>query len=179
MIDPTGLLSARDTIIGHVMQVVHLNPIYDLQLLECFDDGVAELERQVEQMLAGVHPRQGTIAAIVEDPGYHARLLGYVRAYRADPAAAPPVRQEQSLRADPVFAAAERTFSTLPGFVRYCTRLPTSPAALLRRLVTVATFPVALAGPRDAEGRAVRREGHAAVGIDGDPHHRTRWGDVE
>src|SRR5690606_6293278 len=29
MIDPTGFLSDRDTIIGHVMQVVHLNPIYD------------------------------------------------------------------------------------------------------------------------------------------------------
>jgi hypothetical protein len=147
MIDPTGFLSARDTIIGHVMQVVHLNPIYDLQLLEVFDDGVAELERQVAQMVAGTHPRQRTIAAIIEDPGYHARLLDYVRAYLADPRAAPPVRAEQSLRADPTYAAAERTFATLPGFLTYCGKLPPSPVALAARLISVRTFPIALAAP--------------------------------
>ena len=80
MIDPTGFLSERDTIVGHVMQVVHLNPIYDLQLLQMFADGLDELERQVEAMVAGTHPRQRTIGAIVEDPDYHARLLDYVRA---------------------------------------------------------------------------------------------------
>ncbi len=148
MIDPTGFLSARDTIIGHLMQVVHLNPIYDLQLLECFDDGLDELERQVESMIAGVHPRHSTIAAIVEDAGYHARLLDYVVRFKADRGARPPVRQEQSLRADPVFAAAERTFATLPGFLRYCVRLPSSPAALARRLITLKQFPMEWAEPR-------------------------------
>lgn len=147
MIDPTGFLSARDTIIGHVMQVVHLNPIYDLQLLEAFDDGLEELERQVRAMLDGTHPRHATIAAIVEDPDYHARLLEYVVAYRRDRAAPPPVRQEQSLRDDPVFAAAERQFATLPGFLRYCTRLPTSPVELARRFRAVRAFPVELADP--------------------------------
>src|SRR5690606_10875394 len=33
MVDPTGFLSSRDNIIGHLMQVVHANPAYDLQLL--------------------------------------------------------------------------------------------------------------------------------------------------
>lgn len=150
VIDPTGFLSARDTIIGHVMQVVHLNPIYDLQLLECFADGLDELERQVEDMIAGVHPRHPTISAIVEDRDYHARLLDYVRRFKADRGAPPPVRAEQSLRADPVFAAAERTFATLPGFLRYCVRLPRSPLALALRLVTVTRFPVALAEPAPA-----------------------------
>jgi hypothetical protein len=145
MIDPTGFLSARDTIIGHVMQVVHLNPIYDLQLLESFDDGLDELEKQVRQMLDGVHPRHATISAIVEDPDYHRRLLDYVVRFRADRGTAPPVRQEQSLRADPVFAAAEETFATLPGFLRYCTKLPTSPAVLARRLFSQRVFPVELA----------------------------------
>lgn len=145
MIDPTGFLSARDTIIGHVMQVVHLNPIYDLQLLESFDDGLDELERQVRQMLDGVHPRRATIAAIVEDPGYHARLLDYVVRFKADRGAPPPVRQEQSLRDDPVFAAAEQTFATLPGFLRYCTRLPSSPIVLARRLFSLKVFPVEMA----------------------------------
>lgn len=147
MIDPTGFLSARDTIIGHVMQVVHLNPIYDLQLLECFDDGLDELERQVRAMLDGTHPRARTIGAIVEDPDYHRRLLDYVVRFRADRGAPPPVRAEQTLRADPTFAAAERTFATLPGFVRYCTKLPSSPIALARRLFTTRQFPVALAAP--------------------------------
>jgi hypothetical protein len=147
MIDPTGFLSARDTIIGHLMQVVHLNPIYDLQLLECFDDGLDELEQQVRAMIDGTHPRRGTIAAIVEDPAYHARLLDYVVRFRADRGTAPPVRQEQSLRADPIFAAAERTFATLPGFLRYAARLPTSPIALARRLIEQKVFPIDLAEP--------------------------------
>jgi len=147
MIDPTGFLSDRDTIIGHVMQVVHLNPVYDLQLLEMFPDGLDELERQIVAMLDGTHPRAKTIGAIVEDPGYHARLLEYVRAYRRDPSTPPPVRQEQTLRADPRFVAAERTFATLPGFVAYCSKLPESPLALARRLRVVRAFPIELAGP--------------------------------
>jgi hypothetical protein len=148
MIDPTGLLSARDTIIGHVMQVVHLNPVYDLQLLESFSDGLDELESQVRAMIDGTHPRHSTISAIIEDPSYHARLLGYVEAYRRDRGTAPPVREEQSLRADPVFAIAEKQFATLPGFLRYCMRLPTSPLTLARRLRTVKKFPVELADPQ-------------------------------
>ena len=147
MIDPTGFLSERDTIIGHVMQVVHLNPVYDLQLLEMFPDGLDELERQVQAMIDGTHPRAGTIGAIVEDPGYHARLLDYVRRYRRDPASPPPVREEQTLRADPRFAAAERTFATLPGFVAYCAQLPSRPLALARRLRRVRSFPIELAAP--------------------------------
>jgi hypothetical protein len=146
MIDPTGFLSERDTIIGHVMQVVHLNPVYDLQMLEMFPDGLEELERQVAAMIDGTHPRAGTIGAIVEDRGYHARLLEYVRAYRRDPASPPPVRKEQTLRTDPRFAAAERTFATLPGFVAYCAKLPERPLALARRMRALREFPMELAG---------------------------------
>ena len=145
MIDPVGLLSDRDTIVGHVMQVVHLNPIFDLQLIQMFDDGLEDFERQVEAMLAGTHPRFATIAAIVEEADYHERLLDYVRRFRADPETAPLVRGEQSLRADPVFAAAERTFATLPGFVAYCRRLPTGAGALGVRLLRVREFPIGLA----------------------------------
>jgi len=147
MIDPTGFLSERDTIIGHVMQVVHLNPVYDLQLLQMFPDGLEELESQVASMVAGTHPRHGTIGAIVEDPDYHARLLDYVRRFRRDPDTPPLVRQEQTLRDDPIFAAAERTFATLPGFIRYCNRLPADFAALAKRSRRVHGFPVELAEP--------------------------------
>lgn len=145
LIDPTGFFSDRDTIMGHVMQVVHLNPIYDLQLLQMFPDGLEDFERQVEQMVAGTHPRARTIRAIVEEPDYHARLLEYVRRYRRDPGTAPLVRQAQTLRVDPVFAAAERTFATLPGFIAYCNALPGDFPTLRRRRRTLKTFPVELA----------------------------------
>jgi hypothetical protein len=147
MIDPTGFLSERDTIIGHVMQVVHLNPVYDLQLLQLFPNGLQELETQVAAMVAGTHPRRGTIGAIVEDPSYHARLLDYIRRYRLDPDTPPLVREEQTLRGNPAFAAAERTFATLPGFLAYCNRLPTGFATLAKRWRGVRTFPVELAQP--------------------------------
>jgi hypothetical protein len=145
MLDPTGFLSDRDTIVGHVMQVVHLNPVYDLQLIQMFPDGLEDFERQVEAMVKGSHPRQRTIGAIVEDPDYHGRLLEYVRRFRQDPDTPPPVRQEQTLRSDPVFAAAERTFATLPGFIEYCNKLPAGAATLLGRLRRTRRFPVELA----------------------------------
>lgn len=152
MIDPTGFLSERDTIVGHVMQVVHLNPVYDLQLIQMFDDGLEDFERQVAEMVAGTHPRQRTISAIVEDPGYHARLLEYVRDFRRDPHTPPPVRAEQTLRRDERFVAAERTFASLPGYIEYCNKLPRDAATLVRRLATVKRFPLELAGA-DAPAR--------------------------
>jgi len=142
MIDPTGFLSERDTIIGHVMQVVHLNPVYDLQLIQMFPDGLDDLERQIEQMVNGTHPRCRTIGAIVEDPGYHARLLDYVRRFRQDPNTTALVRDEQTLRSDPHFAQAERTFASLPGFIDYCNRLPRNMRSLTLRLRTLRRFPL-------------------------------------
>jgi hypothetical protein len=145
MLDPTGLLSDRDTIVGHLMQVVHLDPVYDLQLIQMFPDGLEDLERQVEAMVAGTHPRQRTIAAIVEEPDYHERLLDYVRRYRRDPQTPALRRRGQTLWADPVFAAAARTFATLPGFMAYCCSLPRGSLGLARRLLSVRAFPLELA----------------------------------
>ena len=34
MTNPLGFLSERDVVVGHLMQVVHANPVYDLELLE-------------------------------------------------------------------------------------------------------------------------------------------------
>jgi hypothetical protein len=141
IIDPTGLLSDKETIIGHLMQVVHLNPVYDLQLLEMFPDGLDELESQIEAMVGGTHPRASTIGAIVEDPGYHQRLLDYVRAWRCDPLT-PELVRESTLRRDPSFSAAERTFATLPGFLRYAAELPRQLPALLARYRSLEQFPV-------------------------------------
>jgi hypothetical protein len=140
IIDPTGLLSERDTIIGHLMQVVHLNPVYDLELLQMFPDGLDELERQVQEMVLGTHPRARTIGAIVEDPDYHPRLLGYVRSYRRD-RTTPELVRESRLRSDPSYVAAERTFASLPGFIEYCAELPADFGTLFRRYRSLERFP--------------------------------------
>ena len=93
LVDPVGLLSQPEVIIGHLMQVVHANPRYDLELLESWDDGLARLEDELEQMLSGAHRRAQSIGAIVEEPEYHARLLEHVRAYRRDHAAPALLRE--------------------------------------------------------------------------------------
>ena len=81
---------------------------------------------------------------MIEDAGYHRRLLDYVRRYRRDPTTPPLVREEQTLRADPHFAAAERTFATLPGFIAYANRLPPDFGTLRRRLRALKRFPLEL-----------------------------------
>lgn len=145
MVDPTGFLSSRDNIIGHVMQVVHANPVYDLQLLEAHASGLDELERQVEEMIAGTHPRAKSIRAVVEDPDYHARLLRFVREYRADRSRAePPIRDNV---ASGRFRDLERTFGTLPAAMRYFAKLPRTPLAGARHLVRVREFPREFAEP--------------------------------
>jgi len=47
-------------------------------------------------------------------------------------------------RADPHFAAAERTFATLPGFIAYANRLPRDLRTLHRRQRTLSKFPLEL-----------------------------------
>lgn len=132
LVDPVGIVSERDVAIGHMMQVVHLNPRYDVQLLGMFPDGVAELERQIRQMIAGTHPRAGSIGAIVEHPDYHRQLLAYVEGYRRDPTSVEMVRADAGLRQDPEFALAEAQFSALDDFLRYAVHLPTGLFGLLR-----------------------------------------------
>lgn len=144
LVDPTGFLSSVDVIVGHLLQVVHANPAYDLQLLESHDDGLETLERQTLAVLAGTHPRQRSIDAVVEDSTYHGRLLEYVRAYRADPEAAlAPVRD--NVAGSPRFAQIERTFGTLPAAMRYFAELPREPLGAARHLLTVRDFPEAIA----------------------------------
>jgi len=148
VIDPTGFNSTRDNIIGHVMQVVHANPEYDFQLLDTWEDGMAEMERQVEAVLRGEHPRAASILAIIEEPDYHARLLDHVKAYRRDPSAARLVRENVIKH----FATEERTFGTVPSAMRYFSKMPNNLPAAVAHLMTVRRFPRHLAEP---EPRAV------------------------
>jgi hypothetical protein len=139
VIDPTGFNSTRDAIIGHVLQVVHANPHYDLQLLDSFADGLEEMERQTRAILDGTHPRTASIRAVVEDPEYHARLLAYVLAYRRDPTAPPPLRD--NIHDNPVFAEVERTFGNVHSAMRYFATMPTTLRGAYRHLREVRRFP--------------------------------------
>ncbi len=143
--DPLGLFSSRDVIIGHLMQVVHANPVYDLQMLSAIDGGLDALEAQLEAMLAGAHPRARSIGAIIEEPDYHARLLAYVRAWRRNPAVPAPIRS--NIATSPVFAEMERTFGSLTTSMRYFCRLPTDPLEALAHLRRVKAFPSDLGEP--------------------------------
>jgi hypothetical protein len=134
--DPVGFFSERDGIIGHLMQVVHANPVYDLQLLGMFDDGLDQLEAQLVSMLAGTHPRAATIGAIVEEPDYHQRLLAFLRAWRLDPTIPPLLRSNIAA----TFTDLEQTFGTLTGAMQYFCRLPRSIPAAAKHLATVHTF---------------------------------------
>ena len=145
MVDPTGFLSSVDNIIGHLMQVVHANPTYDLQLLESHDGGLEELERQVASMIEGTHPRATSIGAIVEEPDYHARLLAYTREYMQHRDADAPIRD--NVATEPRWREIERTFGTLPRAMEYFAKLPTRPLAAALHLLTVRELPSHLAAP--------------------------------
>jgi len=137
MVDPTGLFTERDVIIDHLLQVTHANPAYDLQLLESHPDGVAELVRQVEAIMGGVHPKQAQLEATIEDPDYYARLSGYAQNFSRDRFALPPLRENIQ---SPKWAAIEQTFGTLPAALRYCAHMPTRPLLAARHLLSVQVF---------------------------------------
>jgi hypothetical protein len=149
VIDPTGFNSTRDAIIGHVMQVVHANPHYDFQLLESFEDGLEEMERQVVQVLDGTHPRAASIRAIVEDPEYHERLLEHIREYRAHRDVEPMLRE--NVKQNPKFQRVERTFGTVPNAMRYFAKMPRTTTGAMRHLWRVREFPKHLGEPLPEE----------------------------
>ncbi|MEZ4306946.1 MAG: hypothetical protein R3F14_02705 [Polyangiaceae bacterium] len=137
--DPVGFFSTRDGIITHLMQVVHANPRYDLELLCMHEDGLSQLESQVADMIAGTHPRAAQIGAIIEEPDYHARLLEYTRQFRRDPESNAPLRS--NIEDSPRFQKLERTFGSLRTAMRYFCRLPQTPLGAARHLLLVSDFP--------------------------------------
>lgn len=140
MMDPTGFMSHPDAIIGHLLQVTHADPVYDIQLLAVHPGGLDELERQLEQMLAGTHPRGESIGAIIEDEHYHARLLEYVREFRVDPACGRLLRE--NIQRNPEFAEVADTFGNLFTALEYFANLPDRPWPALLRLLRTREFPV-------------------------------------
>lgn len=134
--DPIGIRVPRDTIICHLLEVVHANPVYDLQLLDQFEDGLEEMAKQTQQMLDKTHPRYNSIMAITEDYDYHVRLLEYVKKYRINPAERQMIRASGTAREDANFLLAECMFGTLPSAFRYFNRLPNSFSELWKHAQT-------------------------------------------
>jgi hypothetical protein len=163
MMDPTGFMSHRDAIIGHLMQVTHADPIYDLQLLAAIPDGLEELEQQLLGVLDGTHPRAESIGAIIEDPEYHPRLLAHVREFKADPANCKPLLRE-NVANNPHFAEIANTFGDLPSAMGYFASLPRRPLPALRRLIRTRSFPKSdvLGLPVSANDSGATAESHAA-----------------
>jgi hypothetical protein len=133
MMNPVGLLNEKDTIIGHMMQVVHADPNYDLQLLEMFDDGIESLIRQLTQMLDGTHPRYQSIMAIVEEPDYHQRLLAYVKDWQSG--IRDKSMRRKNVEESPELSNLAQTFGDLTSAMRYFARLPTRPLEAIAHLI--------------------------------------------
>jgi hypothetical protein len=149
MLDPIGLFVSAERIGGHVMQVVHANPLYDMQLLGMHPDGVRRFRDDIAALIAGTHPRTHSIRAIVEDVDYHRRLLGFVERFLDDPRTTEPlVRANIRGRFDRI----EAFFGTLDGTMRYFARLPTTIDGAVRHLRTVTTFDEALAHTATSTG---------------------------
>lgn len=138
--DPIGIRVPRDTIICHLLEVVHANPVYDLQLLDQFDDGLDEMQKQTAQMLNGTHPRYNSITAITEDKNYHHRLYKYLEKYRQNPAEKQLIRASGTARQNPYFLLAECMFGALPSAFRYFNRLPNTWGALIKHARTNKTI---------------------------------------
>ncbi len=137
MLDPVGLFLPRDAIVNHVLQTFHRHPVYDLVLLRAHEQGMEEMARQADQIVAGTHPHQRALASLIEDGSYHARLPGEIAAIRADPhieARAIPV----GLVDDAHMMLAMDQFKDIRGFTSYAARLNVSAGDAIRAWLFVA-----------------------------------------
>lgn len=133
MMDPTGLAVDAETVIQHLLHVVHCSAGYDVGLLEMFPDGLDRLEAQLEAYVDGRHPRQRAIADLIERPSYPAELLDAVRLYRQDPETHWRVTTfETPTGCDELFDFGIERYGTLGRLLRYAGTLPRSPWASLK-----------------------------------------------
>lgn len=133
VMDPVGFGLSAEMLVSHLVQVVHSSAGYDVALLDLIPGGLEQLEAELDLLVAGRHPRQSALDALVERPGYHARLREAVRAYRADPSASWRVDTFMAPEGcDALYEWGIDTFGSPARLVRYCCRLPRSPWQGLR-----------------------------------------------
>jgi len=153
MMDPIGLGLEQQTLLRHIVEVVHASAGYDVALLFMWPEGLAPLREQLQQVIAGTHPRQQRIEALLERPDYPEALLAALDRYEADP--------DRNWRCDTVpapegcdelFDWGIETFGSPGRLFAYARTLPQTPLASLRAwavgdlaLPTPATRPIAAA----------------------------------
>ncbi|MBZ0253933.1 MAG: hypothetical protein K8I02_11395, partial [Candidatus Methylomirabilis sp.] len=123
LIDHSGLHTPLGRFVNHALVISHEDFRYDFEMLRAVPGGVEALETALRGVLDGTHPDAETISRLVEDPGYHKRLLAALAAWRADPGSTEPFHL---LPPSPEHAEAYRAydhFHSLAGFLRYCLTL--------------------------------------------------------
>lgn len=169
LLDPMGLYSPRDAIVDHVLQTFHRHPHYDLVLLRAYEGGIEELERQARALEEGTHPATAALRSLIEDGGYHARLLAEIQAFQANPLL--PARPiPAGLVGEPRLMMAMDQFKDLAGFARYASRLRVGRGEAARAWICT--------GWNELLG-GLWWWGPRGVAVDAvDPEIRARWGRV-
>ncbi|MCB9676915.1 MAG: hypothetical protein H6737_17500 [Alphaproteobacteria bacterium] len=133
MMDPIGLGISEDTLVRHVVQVVHASAGYDVALLLMFEGGLARLRNELEQVIAGEHPNQAVIDELLERPDYPRALLDALDRFEADPIGQWRVSTVPAPEGcETLFDWGIDTFGTPGRFMAYCRNLPATPAASAR-----------------------------------------------
>jgi len=128
MLDPTGLTISRDLLVAHLLHTVHVSAGYDVALLEIISGGLDELQDQCRQVMAGTHPRQEAIVAMLEREDYPERLLAAVDRYRRDPRRHWEVRTyDVPEDCAPLLRRGLDRFGTLGRLMRHAATLPRTP----------------------------------------------------
>jgi len=137
MMDPVGLFSSRDTIIQHVLQTFHRHATYDLVLLSGHENGVEEMQRQLNQLAAGTHLHQRSLDALVEDGSYHDRLRKDVAEFAENPHVDPrPI--PEGLVGNAHLMLAMDQFKDVRGYTLYASRLNVGPWHVVKAFAQMA-----------------------------------------
>lgn len=126
MMDPVGLFMGRDSIIQHVLQTFHRHATYDMALLCGHEEGLEEMQAQLDQLATGTHPHQRSLDSLVEDGSYHDRLRRDVPEFARNPRV-PPRPIPEGLVEDPHLMLAMDQFKDVRGYTNYASRLRVGP----------------------------------------------------
>jgi hypothetical protein len=136
MMDPIGFGLEQQTLVTHMVEVVHSSAGYDVALLFMWEDGLAPLRAELQQVVAGTHPRQTRVDALLENPAYPQALLDALDRYEADPERHWRVSTVPApAGCDTLFDWGIDTFGSPGRLFAYSRTLPPTPWASLRAWV--------------------------------------------
>lgn len=123
-LDHTGLGASREHLIRHVLGAHHEHTAfdYDLQLLALDPGALEELHALATAICEGTHPQASFLRDLCVFEGYHESVRDTTAAW---------IARGGRDREDRVHDDAD---ATLPGFLRWCARQPSTPGATLRAL---------------------------------------------